>query len=184
VTQPDTRYPNPDTRTRAIFFDRDGVINARILGGYVRHWNEFELLPGVIETLQEVKHRGYLAIIVTNQRGVGLGIMTQEQLDQVHSELQKEMERLAGVRFDDIIFCTDLDNSLGRRKPSPTMLLEAAEKWNIDLANSWMIGDSMSDIEAGQRAGTKTGYLVTQHSEEIPKATKIIHRLEDLLLFV
>ena len=64
------------------------------------------------------------------------------------------------------------------------MLLEAAEKWNIDLANSWMIGDSMSDIEAGMRAGTKTAFLVTQHSEEIPTATKIIHRLEDILPFL
>ncbi|MFI5201536.1 MAG: D-glycero-alpha-D-manno-heptose-1,7-bisphosphate 7-phosphatase [Candidatus Kapaibacterium sp.] len=175
---------SPDTRLSAIFFDRDGVINARILGGYVRHWNEFELLPGVVETLREVKRRGYLAIIVTNQRGVGLGIMSQEELDSVHAELQREMERLAGVRFDDIIFCTDIDNSLGRRKPSPAMLLEAAEKWNIDLANSWMIGDSMSDIEAGQRAGTKTAYLVTQHSEEIPKATKIIHQLTDILTYI
>jgi D-glycero-D-manno-heptose 1,7-bisphosphate phosphatase len=169
---------------RAVFFDRDGVINARILGGYVRHWNEFELLPGVVETLREVKKRGYLAIIVTNQRGVGLGIMTEADLQAVHEELQRAMERESGVRFDDIIFCSDLDDSLGRRKPAPTMLLEAAEKWNIDLEQSWMIGDSMSDIEAGQRAGTKTAYLVTQHSEEIPKATKIIHRLTDILSWI
>jgi D-glycero-D-manno-heptose 1,7-bisphosphate phosphatase len=172
----------PGTRSeRAIFFDRDGVINARILGGYVRHWNEFELLPGVVETLREIKRRGYLAIIITNQRGVGLGIMSEANLTQVHNEMQRAMEQKAGVRFDDIIFCTDTDDSLGRRKPSPAMLLEAAEKWNIDLANSWMIGDSMSDIEAGERAGTKTAYLVTPHSEEIPKATKVIHRLEDIL---
>jgi D-glycero-D-manno-heptose 1,7-bisphosphate phosphatase len=169
---------------RAIFFDRDGVINARILGGYVRHWNEFELLPGVIETLREVKRRGYLAIIITNQRGVGMGLMSEQQLHAVHEEMQRAMEREAGVKFDDIIFCTDADKSSTRRKPSPAMLLEAAEKWNIDLANSWMIGDSMSDIEAGMRAGTKTAFLVTQHSEEIPTATKIIHRLEDILPFL
>jgi D-glycero-D-manno-heptose 1,7-bisphosphate phosphatase len=184
TTSSDTRPPKLTTLTRAIFFDRDGVINARILGGYVRHWNEFELLSGVIETLREVKRRGYLAIIVTNQRGVGLGIMTEGDLHAVHEELQRAMEAAAGVRFDDIIFCTDLDNALGRRKPSPAMLLEAAEKWNIDLAESWMIGDSMSDIEAGQRAGTKTAYLITKHSEEIPRATKIIHRLTDLLTYI
>jgi D,D-heptose 1,7-bisphosphate phosphatase len=168
----------------AIFFDRDGVINARILGGYVRHWNEFELLPGVIETLREIKKRGYLAIIITNQRGVGMGLMSEADLNHVHEELQREMEREAGVRFDDIFYCTDADKSSARRKPSPAMLLEAAEKWNIDLANSWMIGDSMSDIEAGTRAGTKTAYLVNPHSEEIPKATKIIHRLEEILHFL
>ncbi len=172
--------PNPP----AIFFDRDGVINARILGGYVRHWNEFELSEGVIETLREVKRRGYLAIIITNQRGVGLGIMSDADLHTVHEELQRAMEREAGVRFDDIFFCADADKSSTRRKPSPAMLLEAAEKWNIDLENSWMIGDSMSDIEAGTRAGTKTAYLVTKHSEEIPNATKIIHRLEEILAFL
>ena len=71
-SNPGPRNPEPGTRPkRAIFFDRDGVINARIVGGYVRHWSEFELLPDVVETLREVKRRGYLAIIVTNQRGVG-----------------------------------------------------------------------------------------------------------------
>ncbi len=183
ILSPGPRTPDPGPQ-RAIFFDRDGVINARIVGGYVRHWSEFELLPDVIETLREVRRRGYLAIIVTNQRGVGLSIMTEAELNAVHDELQRAMEREAGTSFDDIIFCTDLDNVLGRRKPSPTMLFEAREKWNIDLANSWMIGDSMSDIEAGQRAGTKTAYLVTQHSEEIPKATKIIHHLRDILAFL
>jgi D-glycero-D-manno-heptose 1,7-bisphosphate phosphatase len=171
-------------KNRAVFFDRDGVINARILGGYVRHWNEFELQPDVSEVLREIKRRGFLAIIITNQRGVGLGLMTEEALQDVHAELQREMLRLAGVQFDDIIFCTDTDKTSLRRKPSPAMLLEAAKKWNIDLDSSWMIGDSMSDIEAGQRAGTKTAYLVTEHSEEIPKATKVIHHLIDLLNFV
>jgi D-glycero-D-manno-heptose 1,7-bisphosphate phosphatase len=137
-----------------------------------------------MEVLREIKQRGYLAIIITNQRGVGLGLMTEQELHAIHAALQSKMLREAGVQFDDIIFCTDADKTSLRRKPSPAMLLEAAEKWNIDLANSWMIGDSMSDIEAGQRAGTKTAYLVTPHSEEIPKATKVILKLIDLLQFV
>ncbi len=180
--------PSPDPRPRAIFFDRDGVINARILGGYVRHWNEFELLPGVIETLKDIKQRGYLAIIITNQRGVGLGLMSEAALDQVHDEMQGAIEAKAGVRFDDIIVCTDADDSSARRKPSPAMILEAAQKWNIDLEHSWMIGDAMTDMEAGRRAGTLTAYLVTPHSAtelgEIPNATKIVHRLEEILQFI
>jgi D-glycero-D-manno-heptose 1,7-bisphosphate phosphatase len=183
--------PSPDTRSRAIFFDRDGVVNARIIGGYVRHWNEFELLPGVADVLREIKGRGYLAIIVTNQRGVGMGLMSEADLHSVHNQLQEEMLRLAGCPFDDIIFATDVDDTSGRRKPAPTMLIEASEKWNIDLSQSWMIGDSMSDIEAGQRAGTMTAYLITQHSEEIPKATtddgssvKIVHELKEILRFI
>jgi len=171
-------------KTRAIFFDRDGVINARIVGGYVLHWNEFDLQPDVADVLREIKLRGYLAIIITNQRGVGLGLMSEQDLQLIHSELQSKMLAEAGSQFDDIFYCTDLDDAPGRRKPSPAMLLEAAEKWNIDLANSWMIGDSKSDIEAGQRAGAKTAYFVTEHSEEIPKATKIIHNLKELLHFI
>jgi histidinol-phosphate phosphatase family protein len=176
--QPD--YP----LSRAIFFDRDGVINARIKGGYVRHWGEFSLSPDVADVLREVKQRGYKAIIVTNQRGVGLGLMSETDLQTLHSELQNTLQQQAGVQFDDIIYCTDTADTSSRRKPSPAMLLEAAERWNLDLANSWMIGDSMSDIEAGRRAGTMTAYLITVHSEEIPKATKILHSLREILKYL
>ena len=174
----------PTKKNKAIFFDRDGVINERIVGGYVRNWGEFVLHPHIAPVLQEIKAKGYLAIIVTNQRGVGLGLMSEQDLHGVHTELQNTMQQHAEAQFDDIIFCADLDDTLGRRKPSPAMILEAADKWNIDLAQSWMVGDSMSDIEAGTRAGTKTAYLVTQHSEEIPKATKIIHDIKELLKFI
>lgn len=168
----------------AIFFDRDGVINTRILGGYVRHPRELEILPGVAKVLREIKRRGYLAIVVTNQRGVGLGLMTEHDLHALHDELQSRIQVEAGVTFDDFLFATGVDSSDTRRKPSPAMLLEAAEKWNIDLTQSWMIGDSMSDIEAGHRAKTKTAYLITIHSEEIPRATKVLHSLEEILRFV
>ena len=173
-----------ELNSRAIFFDRDGVINTRIKGGYVRHWSEFTLLPDVAEVLREVKQKGYKAIVVTNQRGVGMGMMSEADLQTIHNELQNTLLQTAGVQFDDILFCTDVDDSSARRKPSPAMLLEAAEKWKLDLANSWMIGDSLSDIEAGRRAGTKTAYLVTIHSEEIPKATKIIHSLREILEYL
>ncbi|HWF44006.1 MAG TPA: HAD family hydrolase [Candidatus Kapabacteria bacterium] len=169
---------------RAVFFDRDGVVNARIVGGYVRHWREFALNPDVAAVLKAIKQRGYKAIIITNQRGVGLGLMSEADLHSIHEELQATLFQSAGIRFDDIIYCTDTDDSSLRRKPSPAMLLEAADKWDLDLANSWMIGDSMSDMEAGSRAGTKTAYLVTPHSEEIPKATKILHTLPDILKFL
>jgi D-glycero-D-manno-heptose 1,7-bisphosphate phosphatase len=169
---------------RAIFFDRDGVINTRIVGGYVRNPGELEVLPGVAEVLKEVKQRGYLAIVITNQRGVGLGLMTLEELAIVHDDLQNRLDQSVGVTFNDFFFATGIDKSDLRRKPSPVMLEEAAEKWNIDLSNSWMIGDSNSDIEAGHRAGTKTAYLITVHSEEIPKATKVLHSIEDILKYI
>src|SRR4051812_41685440 len=105
------------TKQRAIFFDRDGVVNARIVGGYVRNWDEFELLPEIAEVLREVKKRGYLAIIITNQRGVGTGIMSEADLHAVHAAMQLLMEKESGVAFDDIIYCTDTDDIPGRRKP-------------------------------------------------------------------
>lgn len=174
----------PDALQRAIFFDRDGVINTRIVGGYVRSPSELDLSKGVAEVLREVKRRGYLAIVITNQRGVGLGLMTLEELAVIHDDLQNRLDQTAGVTFDDFFFATGIATSDLRRKPSPVMLQEAAEKWNIDLSQSWMIGDSMSDIEAGRRAGTKTAYLITQHSEEIPTATKVLHSLDEILQYI
>lgn len=173
-----------DTQRKAIFFDRDGVINARIVGGYVRRWEEFRLLPGIADVLREVKRRGYLAIIITNQRGVGLGLMTESDLAAIHANLQTLMLIEAGTSFDDIFTATDIDDSTARRKPAPTMLLEAAAKWNINLAESWMIGDSPSDVEAGKRAGTKTAFLITDNSKGIPEATAILRDINDILALI
>ena len=166
---------------KAVFFDRDGVINERIKGGYVRDWNEFVISPELGSVLQSVKSKGYLAIIVTNQRGVGKGLMTEEALHDLHSKLQTHLGVTHGATFDDIYYCIDLSDDSPRRKPSPAMLFEAAEKWDIDLKQSWMVGDSTSDIIAGKNAGTKTAYLITKHSEHIPESTATLHSLSELL---
>jgi D-glycero-D-manno-heptose 1,7-bisphosphate phosphatase len=110
--------------------------------------------------------------------------MTLEELAIVHDDLQNRLDQTVGVTFDDFFFATGIDRSDPRRKPSPLMIQQAAEKWNIDLAHSWMIGDSHSDIEAGQRAGTSTAYLVTVNTEEIPKATKVLHSLDEILKYI
>ena len=163
---------NETMKSKAIFFDRDGVINERILGGYVRSWDEFHFLPDVGETLKEIKDRGYLAIVITNQRGVGLGLMTENDLSNIHNRMQSELQKTYGVQFDDIIFCTDAANESGRRKPSPAMLLEAQAKYDIDMSMSWMIGDTASDIHAGITAGTKTAFLLNEH-DKLPAETTI-----------
>lgn len=171
-------------RTKAIFFDRDGVVNRRIAGGYVRNWSEFELLPEVGRVVAEAKRRGYKAIIITNQRGVGTGIMTEADLVKIHAELQQLLRTTHEADFDDILYCTDASDDSERRKPSPAMLLEAADRWNIDLTNSWMVGDSPSDVEAGMRAGTHTAFLVTEFTKGIPAATTVLHSLPELLNFI
>ncbi len=171
-------------KSKAIFFDRDGVINKRNLDGYIQSWEEFVFLPDVGETLKEVKNSDYLAIIITNQRGVGLGLMTESDLAEIHKQMQGELQKRNGVQFDDIFFCTDANNESGRRKPSPAMLLEAQEKYNIDIAMSWMIGDTTSDIEAGKRAGTKTAFLLNEHDAPPKDATISIASLQEIVEYI
>ena len=164
--------------TKAVFFDRDGVVNKRIVGGYVTKWDEFEWLPGIAEVLRKIKELGYLTIIITNQRGVGIGKMTEADLTSIHATLQEE---LGDVQFDDIISCTDATNDSLRRKPSPEMFFEAARKYDIDLSQSWMIGDSPTDIEAGNRAGTKTAFLLNDHEHPPEDATITINNVNDII---
>ena len=171
-------------KSKAVFFDRDGVINERILGGYVRSWDEFHFLPDVGETLKEIKDRGYIAIVITNQRGVGLGIMTEDDLTGIHNRMQSQLQEKYRVQFDDIISCTDAGNDSGRRKPSPAMLLEAQEKYDIEMGMSWMIGDTTSDIHAGISAGTKTAFLLNEHDSPPPDATISIASLKEIVMYL
>jgi D-glycero-D-manno-heptose 1,7-bisphosphate phosphatase len=166
---------------KAIFFDRDGVINTRIFGGYITRWNEFHFLPDIGETLAALKTKGYLAIVITNQRGVGLDLMTQDDLDEIHAKMQDELQTKYGAKFDDIICCTDATNESLRRKPSPAMILEAQGKWDIDLSESWFIGDTKSDITAGNRAGTKTAFLLNDHENPPNDATILLEKVFDIL---
>jgi histidinol-phosphate phosphatase family protein len=171
-------------KSKAFFFDRDGVINERVMGSYIRAWNEFHFLPDVGETLKEIKDRGYIAIIITNQRGVGLGVMTESDLEDIHNRMQSELQEKHGVQFDDIIPCTDADNESGRRKPSPAMLLEAQTKYNIDMGMSWMIGDTATDIEAGISAGTKTAFLLNAHDAPPENVTVCIASLKEIVTYL
>ncbi|MEI8134008.1 MAG: HAD-IIIA family hydrolase [bacterium] len=171
-------------KAKAIFFDRDGVVNERILGGYVRSWGEFAFREGVGEFLQAVKAKGYLAMIVTNQRGVGIGMMSEQELQEIHNRMQAALTDNFGVAFNDIYYCTDADDSSTRRKPSPQMIFEARDKYDLDLASSWMIGDAATDIQAGNQAGTKTAFLINEHEVNPSTATQVIYSLAELLPFL
>lgn len=150
-------------KSRAVFLDRDGVINRAI----VRDGKPFppstpeelEVLPGVLEALHELKSHGYKLLVVTNQPDVGRGTQSRQMLDVMHQTLR------ARLPIDDILVCCHTDqDECDCRKPMPGMLLEAARKYNIDLAPSFMVGDRWRDIDAGYNAGCKTilidyGYL-------------------------
>lgn len=144
---------------RCIFFDRDGVINQSPGPGYVERWRDFYLLPAFIESLRVVYERGYVAVVITNQRGVARGIMSMERVDEIHGNLRAVLKDEYDLELLDIYCCPHNNNECDCRKPKPGMLLQAAEEHGIDLSASWMVGDSVTDIEAGHAAGCKTIYI-------------------------
>lgn len=141
----------------AVFLDRDGVINKRFPDvEYVCDPSQFELLPGVGEALRTLQDLGYRLVVVTNQRGIGRGFMTENDLARVHEKMERELKGY-GVSLSAIYFCPhDVDAKCPCRKPEPGMILSAVRDLKIDLAASYMIGDSDSDTLAGRRAGART----------------------------
>ena len=142
---------------KAIFLDRDGVLNRKAPeGSYITSWEQFELLPGVIEAVRQLRGAGFTVVVVTNQRGVAFGRMSRVELEDIHARL-RALFTAQGAPLDAIYCCThDVTDACPCRKPAPGMLLQAARERQIDLQRSWMIGDSDSDIEAGKRAGCRT----------------------------
>lgn len=138
----------------AAFLDRDGVLNHRIPGDtYVTRPEELRVLPHAAEGVRELARRGYLTVVVTNQRGVGRGLMSLADLEAVHARLRAELAA-GGARLDGIYACPhDRDAGCECRKPRPGLLLRAARELGIDLARSLLVGDSERDLEAGRAAG-------------------------------
>jgi D-glycero-D-manno-heptose 1,7-bisphosphate phosphatase len=141
----------------AIFLDRDGVINRKLPEDrYVAEIAELELLPGAPSAIATFRAMGLAVVIVTNQRGIARGLMTEQQLLRVHEHLRALLEHAGGAP-DGIYYCPhETFEGCGCRKPEPGMILSAAKELNLDLNSSIMVGDSPSDIEAGRRAGTAT----------------------------
>lgn len=145
-----------ENKQPCVFFDRDGIVNRDPHPKrYVEQPDEFHLYPDFLDALRVVNERGYVAVIVTNQKGVGTGIMTQQALDAIHDKLLG-LIRAAGLNLHDLYVCTATDDAHPHRKPNPGMLLDAAARHGLDLARSWMIGDKERDITTGKRAGCKT----------------------------
>lgn len=156
----------------AAFLDRDGVINRKAPEGqYVTRWEDFHLLPGVVEGIAELNHAGLPVIVVTNQRCVAKGLLTEAALEELHRRMSEQLAK-AGVRIDAIYYCPhEVESRCRCRKPAPGMLLDAADAHGIDLGASWMIGDSQIDIEAGRNAGCRTALLVANpQTDETPKS--------------
>lgn len=140
-----------------LFLDRDGVINTRIPNGYVKSIDEFEFLPGVLEALSIFSKTFGRIIIVSNQQGVGKGIIVRQQLDDLHDWMKQQIEKNGG-KIDEIFVCTQLSSELNNyRKPSPIMAFQAKDKFpEITFSKSIMAGDTDSDILFGKNAGMFT----------------------------
>lgn len=143
-----------------LFLDRDGVINVRIIDGYVTKIEEFEFLPNVIEALKIFKEKFKYIIVATNQQGVGKGIMKFEDVETVHQFMVQQVAENGG-KIDKVYFCPQLKSVPDNyRKPSPKMAYFAKNDFpDIDLSKSIMIGDMNSDIEFGKNAGMKTIFI-------------------------
>lgn len=168
-------------KRKAIFFDRDGIVNIRPVGDYIKSIEEFRLLPDFLDFFAKIKQKGYLAILISNQQGVGKGIMSEDDLAFLDEYMQNEISIRLGTNFDDTYYCTALaEEKSPRRKPEPGMLLEAIEYWNIDPAQSWMVGDSPNDIIAGQKAGVKTILVTSEEPSEEVKPDIICKNLSEI----
>ena len=142
-----------------VFFDRDGIVNRPPgPGRYVERVEDFHLLPEFIEALGVVKEKGYKAVVITNQRGVALGKMKIQTVQDIHDRMH-DILKANGMALDGVYFCPHDHGQCTCRKPQPGMLIQAAEDLGLDLSKSWMIGDDERDVEAGRRAGCHTVFV-------------------------
>ena len=142
-------------KCKAIFMDRDGVINYN-RDDYVKSWAEFKFIPGAKEAIKQINDTNRLLILITNQSPIGRGIFTKQTLDNIHFKMLQELSA-ASAHIDAIYFCPHKpDDNCDCRKPKPGLILKAANDYDVDLKESWMVGDSDTDLKAGAAAGCKT----------------------------
>ncbi len=162
------KYGDLSRKRRAIFLDRDGTLNKHT--GYLRNVKDFELIENTSRAIKAINNSEYLAVVVTNQPVIARGEVTWGELDEIHNKMETLLGH-DGAYINALYYCphhpdkgydgeiTELKIRCKCRKPNPGMLFKAAEELNIDLSNSWMIGDSKNDILAGKNAGCKTALI-------------------------
>nr|WP_091774347.1 HAD family hydrolase [Piscibacillus halophilus] len=168
---------------KAVFLDRDGVINEvktkRVK--FVNRPDELYLLQGVPEAIKKLNDAGYKVFVVTNQGGVGLGYMTEDELNIIHEHMAKELAK-QGAQITEIMACTHAPHeNCYCRKPNPQMILDLIEDYDIDIMKSYMIGDREPDIEAGNAAGIKS-LMVVDTTPEAYKCFKDLSEAVDWIL--
>lgn len=181
---------NLRNKQKAIFLDRDGTINKYV--GYLRTPEQFELLEGVGEAIRKINLSGYLAIVVTNQPVIARGEVTVDALQEIHNKMETMLGK-EGAYLDGVYYCPhhpdkgfageveELKIVCECRKPKAGLLLQAAKDFNIDLSQSWMIGDSENDVLAGKNAGCKTALISETDYGQNLQVTSLLDFVKEIL---
>ena len=152
-------------KSYTLFIDRDGVINYEKKESYILNWNEFQFYGNVPSAMKIINEIFGTIVMVTNQKGIGKKLMTTDDLNYIHQNMQLHIES-AGGRIDKIYYCSDLDDTSINRKPNPGMAFQAKADYPlIDFSKSFMIGNKLSDMQFGRNAGMNTVYLATTNPE-------------------
>jgi D-glycero-D-manno-heptose 1,7-bisphosphate phosphatase len=157
---------------KTVFLDRDGVINRKVPdGSYVKCWEEFVFLPGVNDALRLIKRAGYRVIVVTNQRGIARRLMTERDLRRIHAHMLTDLAQ-AGVQIDALYYCPHEVGQCRCRKPQTGLFWRAKRDFpDIDFDSSFVMGDSLSDMEAGARLGCRNILIAEPRRAESLLAT-------------
>lgn len=181
---------NLRNKQKAVFLDRDGTINKYV--GFLRDIDQFELLPGIAEAIKIINESGYLAVVVTNQPVVSRGEVTLDELQTIHNKMETLLGK-EGAYLDRIYYCPhhphkgyegeipELKFDCDCRKPKPGMILRAAEELNIDLKQSWMVGDGMNDVQAGKNAGCHAALIGHEDFGQDISVVSLIDFVKDII---
>lgn len=169
MSQPDSIYA-PDT-LRTVFLDRNGVVNRKAPEGeYVYRWEDFHLLPSVSQAIARLNRAGVTALVVSNQRGIAMGLYTPQDVAAIHDHLQRELARF-DAHIDGFYVCPHDRQDCNCRKPRPGLYAQAAAEFaDIRASTSVMIGDSLSDIEFGRNLGMFTIFLENESETRTEEA--------------
>lgn len=152
----ESRAPRP-----AVFVDRDGTLMDEV--DYCKDPSRVRVIPGAASVLEKLRTDGWLAILITNQSGIGRGIITMAEYHAVHAEFLRQIDN----QIDAAFFCPDAPPTAStRRKPEPGMILEAMQQFAVDISRSWMIGDKVADIRCGMNVGLRTALVRTGYGQE------------------
>jgi D-glycero-D-manno-heptose 1,7-bisphosphate phosphatase len=167
---------------KVIFLDRDGVINKKPpKADYVKSWNEFEFLPGSIEAINILTKNGYDIYIISNQAGIARGMMTENDLKEIHEKMKNELKKHSAKISSDIYYCPHgWDEGCECRKPKPDLFFQAAREHHIDLTKTIFIGDDERDLQAGNAADCKT--ILVTHNKSFLEIVKDLVKFDKTIL--